>query len=60
MDEPVVVEFYSKVCSNCEVFNPIVDSISYMMGDQAKFVRLDVHSSEGNLRLAMGRASGAS
>jgi thioredoxin-like negative regulator of GroEL len=55
VDEPVIVEFYSRGCPHCQVFNPIFDSISDRMGDQAKFVRLDVHSSEGNLRLAMGR-----
>ncbi len=55
IDEPVVVEFYTSSCPHCQVFNPIFDAVSEKLGERAKFVRLDVHASEGNLRLAMSR-----
>ncbi len=55
VNDPVIVEFYSRGCPHCQVFNPIFDALSDKIGERAKFVRFDVHASEENLRLAMGR-----
>lgn len=52
---PVVVEFFSHSCPHCAKFSPVYKKVSETLGQEAKFVKIDVMLNDSNRTLAHHR-----
>ncbi len=52
---PIVLEFFSHSCPHCIRFSPVYRKLAEALGDQARFMRIDVLSSAENQALAHSR-----
>lgn len=43
---PVAVDFFSDQCGPCRILKPILESLAEAIGDEAKFVAVDVGENE--------------
>jgi thioredoxin len=55
VNEPVVVEFFSHACPHCKKFGPVFKKVSENLGEEAKFVKIDVMLNQSNRTLAHHR-----
>jgi len=53
-DVPIVLEFWVRSCSYCQMFKPVYDRLPSHYGDGVRFLRMNMLKSIGNLRLAEG------
>ena len=54
-DRPVVVEFFSHSCPHCRKFNSVYKKLTETLGNEAKFVKIDVLLSSSNRTLTHNR-----
>jgi thioredoxin 1 len=54
-NKPVVVEFFSHSCPHCTKFSPVYKKLSESLGQEAKFVKIDVMLNDSNRTLAHHR-----
>jgi thioredoxin-like negative regulator of GroEL len=55
VEEPVVVEFFSHSCPHCIKFAPVYTQLAEELDGEARFVKIDVQSSDANRNLAHSR-----
>ena len=53
-DMPIVLEFWVRSCSYCQMFKPVYDRLPGYYGGGVGFLRMNMLKSIGNLRLAEG------
>ena len=55
IERPVVVEFFSKSCPHCIKFGPVYMQLADALGEEARFIKIDVLRSKANRDLAHSR-----